>query len=74
MLSIISSVHTLRLHVIVKGMETAAQLQYLTHPDCDLMQGYYFSRPPPGTAFEQMRAEEEGSVGAPLHTLLAVYR
>ncbi|MDF3036653.1 MAG: diguanylate cyclase domain protein, partial [Paucimonas sp.] len=43
--SIISLAHSLRLKVIAEGVETYEQLAYLTDHGCDLMQGYYFSRP-----------------------------
>ncbi|KAA3654601.1 MAG: EAL domain-containing protein [Proteobacteria bacterium] len=37
--------HTLGLTVVAEGVETVAQARYLDGLDCDLMQGYYFSRP-----------------------------
>lgn len=53
-LSIISLAHSLRLKVIAEGVETEAQLAYLKRHGCDYMQGYYFSRPLPAQAFEQL--------------------
>ncbi|MGV8898523.1 MAG: bifunctional diguanylate cyclase/phosphodiesterase [Burkholderiaceae bacterium] len=50
--SIISLAHSLRMHVIAEGVETAAQLAYLRRNHCDQMQGYYFSRPIPANEFE----------------------
>lgn len=50
--SIISLAHSLRMHVIAEGVETAAQLAYLRRNHCDQMQGYYFSRPVPANEFE----------------------
>ncbi|TXS91292.1 EAL domain-containing protein [Parahaliea maris] len=36
---------SLNLQVIAEGIETEEQLSYLLKRDCDLLQGYYFSRP-----------------------------
>lgn len=52
--SIISLAHNLKLRVIAEGVETAAQSAYLRRHGCDDMQGYYFSKPVPAAAFEQM--------------------
>ncbi|MGZ5800739.1 MAG: bifunctional diguanylate cyclase/phosphodiesterase, partial [Burkholderiaceae bacterium] len=52
--SIISLAHSLRLQVVAEGVETAEQLDYLQGNDCDVMQGYHFSRPLPAVQFEQM--------------------
>jgi diguanylate cyclase (GGDEF)-like protein/PAS domain S-box-containing protein len=52
--SIISLAHSLRLQVIAEGVETAEQLDYLQGNDCDVMQGYHFSRPLPADQLEQM--------------------
>lgn len=53
-LAIISMAHTLKLEVIAEGVETAAQLQYLQHHNCDQMQGYYFSPPLPVAELEKI--------------------
>jgi EAL domain-containing protein (putative c-di-GMP-specific phosphodiesterase class I) len=55
--SIISLAHSLRLQVIAEGVETAEQLDYLQGNDCDVMQGYHFSRPLPAAQLEQMLVE-----------------
>lgn len=39
--------HTLGLSVVAEGVETEAQLEYLTERGCDTIQGYVFSRPVP---------------------------
>ena len=46
-MSTIAMVKNLGLTVIAEGVETAAQLRSLTDNDCDLIQGYYFSKPVP---------------------------
>ena len=51
--SIIALAHSLKLKVIAEGVETEAQLNYLALHHCDVMQGYYFSRPLSATACEQ---------------------
>lgn len=43
--SIISLAHILKLKVVAEGVETPAQLAFLQRHDCDVMQGYLFSRP-----------------------------
>jgi diguanylate cyclase (GGDEF)-like protein len=56
--SIISLAQSLQLHVIAEGVETQEQLSYLTNCRCDQIQGYYFSRPVPASAFEQLLSDE----------------
>ncbi len=46
-MSTIAMVKNLDLTVIAEGVETAAQLRSLTENGCDLIQGYYFSKPVP---------------------------
>ncbi|WP_085298781.1 bifunctional diguanylate cyclase/phosphodiesterase [Cognaticolwellia mytili] len=46
-MSTIAMVKKLGLTVIAEGVETQAQLRSLTEHDCDLIQGYYFSKPIP---------------------------
>ena len=46
-MSTIAMVKNLGLTVIAEGVETQAQLRTLTENDCDLIQGYYFSKPIP---------------------------
>ncbi len=40
-------VKNLDLMVVAEGVETAAQLRSLTENNCDIIQGYYFSKPIP---------------------------
>jgi EAL domain-containing protein (putative c-di-GMP-specific phosphodiesterase class I) len=49
--------HSLRLTVVAEGVETAGQLALLAEHGCDVMQGYYFSRPVPAEDFGRMLRE-----------------
>ncbi len=50
----ISLAHKLDLEVIAEGVETKQQLEFLQKHDCDLVQGYYFSRPLPMPELTQL--------------------
>ncbi|TYK64209.1 putative bifunctional diguanylate cyclase/phosphodiesterase [Colwellia echini] len=45
--STIAMVKNLGLMVVAEGVETQAQLRSLTENDCDVIQGYYYSKPIP---------------------------
>jgi diguanylate cyclase len=45
--SIIEMAHSLDRTVVAEGVETAAALQMLNDMQCDVIQGYYLSRPVP---------------------------
>jgi EAL domain-containing protein (putative c-di-GMP-specific phosphodiesterase class I) len=45
--TVIALAHNLNLEVIAEGVETAEQLQFLADHHCDLIQGYFLSRPLP---------------------------
>jgi EAL domain-containing protein (putative c-di-GMP-specific phosphodiesterase class I) len=45
--STIAMVKNLNLIAVAEGVETSAQLRSLTELDCDIIQGYYFSKPIP---------------------------
>lgn len=51
---IIGLAHSLGIQVIAEGVETSAQLSFLLTQRCDTMQGYYFSKPLPASAFLQL--------------------
>jgi diguanylate cyclase (GGDEF)-like protein/PAS domain S-box-containing protein len=50
--AIITMGHSLSMHVVAEGVETADQLKILREHNCDMLQGYYFSRPLPADAME----------------------
>lgn len=52
--TIITMAHSLGLQVIAEGVETAEQLRYLAEKECQLYQGYYFSRPIPVEEFTKL--------------------
>lgn len=43
--TIIDLAHNIHLKVVAEGVETVEQLEYLKENDCDIVQGYYFSKP-----------------------------
>lgn len=49
--AIISMAHSLGLTVVAEGVETHEQLALLDELGCDLVQGYYFSKPIPAEQF-----------------------
>ncbi|MEC4719047.1 EAL domain-containing protein [Noviherbaspirillum sp. CPCC 100848] len=56
---IIALAHSLRLEVVAEGVETASQLEFLQERSCDMMQGYYLSKPVPAEQFaREMLATE----------------
>ena len=49
----------LKVPVVAEGVETENQLRLLKEADCDLVQGYYFSRPLPPEEFEKLIIREK---------------
>lgn len=52
--SVVRMAHWLSLPVLAEGVETKEQADYLKGLGCNLMQGYYFSRPLPAEQFEAL--------------------
>jgi len=49
---IIALAHSLRLRVVCEGVETEEQVSLLNSTECDLIQGWYFSKPVPSEQCE----------------------
>lgn len=52
--TIVSMGRNLRLTVLAEGVETAEQLALLRNMDCDMAQGYFFSRPLPAAEITEL--------------------
>ncbi|HEX4910216.1 MAG TPA: EAL domain-containing protein [Permianibacter sp.] len=57
--AIIAMAHGLDMKVIAEGVETLEQRDFLLEHGCDMMQGYFFSRPLPGEQLLAMLQEIE---------------
>jgi predicted signal transduction protein with EAL and GGDEF domain len=56
---IVAMANSLNYKVVVEGVETAAQLTFLTLCGCDYAQGYYFSKPVPADQLMQLLFDED---------------
>src|SRR5829696_7913140 len=56
--AIITLGHALDLTVVAEGVETKEQLQYLTALECDVVQGFLFSKALPAGTFEELLIEQ----------------
>ena len=56
--AIINLGHALDLTVVAEGVETKEQLQYLTALECDVVQGFLFSKALPAGTFEELLVEQ----------------
>ncbi|MEG4349148.1 EAL domain-containing response regulator [Microcoleus sp. LAD1_D5] len=57
--------HSLNMTVIAEGVETQAELDFLKQHQCDIMQGYLFSRPEPAAIIESMLVADPGLLAQP---------
>jgi len=57
--SIIDMAKKLKLEVVCEGVETKEQVDFLRDVDCDMVQGYYYSKPVPLDVFTNMLADNE---------------
>lgn len=55
--SVIGMAHSLNMTVTAEGVETKEQIDFLHAQNCDRVQGHYFSRPLPVTAFTDLLIE-----------------
>jgi diguanylate cyclase (GGDEF)-like protein len=51
--AVINLAHNLGIEVVAEGVETAEQLRFLKNHRCDLIQGYFISRPIPAEELEK---------------------
>ncbi|MEG3897496.1 MULTISPECIES: EAL domain-containing response regulator [unclassified Microcoleus] len=58
--------HSLNMTVIAEGVETEAELDFLKQHQCDIMQGYLFSRPQPAPILESMLVADQRLLAQPL--------
>jgi diguanylate cyclase (GGDEF)-like protein/PAS domain S-box-containing protein len=56
--AVVAMAHGLKLNVIAEGVETKEQFSYLRENGCDALQGFWFSRPLPVEAVENLLVEE----------------
>ena len=59
---IIDIAEHLEIPVVAEGVETKEQLDMLKKLGCDIVQGYYFSKPVPAEAFGRFIEERKGSL------------
>lgn len=52
--AIIEMANTLNLKLVAEGVETEAELSFVVQHHCQMMQGYFFSKPLPAKAFESL--------------------
>jgi EAL domain-containing protein (putative c-di-GMP-specific phosphodiesterase class I) len=57
--------HNLGLKVVAEGVETEAQLSFLSANGCDEAQGYYFARPQPAAELTKWLAQVHRRPGTP---------
>jgi len=63
--AIINLGHALDLTVIAEGVETKEQLQYLSALECDVVQGFLFSKALSAKAFEELLVEQRRIASQP---------
>ena len=60
---ILEIARNLKMPVIAEGVETEKQITLLKNAGCDLVQGYYFSRPVPPEEFDEWKRVAEKEIG-----------
>lgn len=63
--AIVAIGHTLGMEVVAEGVETPAQAELLRRLDCDVLQGYHFSRPLEAQAMTRLLQERPYTAGQP---------
>ena len=57
---VVEMAHDLKMSVVVEGVETKAQIDFLSSIDCDKIQGYYFAKPMAREDFTALIEKEAG--------------
>jgi len=52
--AIIAMAHSMGMNVVAEGVEHQEQLEFLAANDCDIIQGFYFSKPAPAADLEDI--------------------
>jgi predicted signal transduction protein with EAL and GGDEF domain len=66
--AIIALAKSLQLKTVAEGVETGAQADFLRRHGCDVMQGYYFSRPLPADKFIELLRKNASVAQDHIHT------
>ena len=70
--AIVSLARGVGLTVVAEGIESAEQLEFVTHLECDQWQGYHCCPPQPAACFEAMLADRTGTRSALVAALSAM--
>lgn len=57
--SVIELAHKLQMQTVAEGIETLPQLEFLRQTNCDVVQGYIFSKPIPVSEFELLAFDQK---------------
>ena len=60
MKNIVQMAHDIDTGIVIEGVETKPQVDFLQNIGCDNIQGYYFSKPLPVKQFQALLAKEQG--------------
>lgn len=58
--TIIDMAHNMQMEVVAEGVESYGQIEFLQKYDCDLVQGYFFSRPVSARVIEMLVTKKNG--------------
>lgn len=62
---IIELLNKLNIRTVAEGIETTEQVAFLKAINCNMIQGYYFYRPLPESAFDEVPAQEYAKAAQP---------
>ncbi|MFO1417106.1 MAG: EAL domain-containing protein [Methylotetracoccus sp.] len=63
--TVIALAHTMRMQVVAEGVETQDQLRFFEQMECDIVQGFYFSRPLNAEGLTRLLSTTEGILNPP---------